>query len=80
MISNHASYTCEIKSRTGMAKASFKKKKKNNNNNNNITLFNSKLDFDVRNKSEKCHIWSIVLYGTESWALREVEEKYMESF
>jgi hypothetical protein len=27
----------------------------------------AKLDFNLRNRRLKCYIWSIVLYGTESW-------------
>ena len=28
----------------------------------------------------KCYIWSISLYGAETWTLRRVDQKYMESF
>jgi len=77
IVTNQARYTCDIKSRIGMAKAAFKKKKKKKKKK---TLLNSKLDLDIRNKPEKCYIWNIVLYGAESWTLREVEQKYMESF
>ena len=28
----------------------------------------------------KCYIWSIALYGAESWTLRAVDQKQMESF
>ena len=45
-MTNHAGCACDIKCRTGIAKAAFKKKKKKNNNNNK-TLFNSKLDLDI---------------------------------
>jgi hypothetical protein len=72
MITNHARCTREIKSRIGMATAVFSNNKK--------ILFNSKLDSDIRNKLGLCYIWSIALNGVESWTLREVEQKYMESF
>jgi hypothetical protein len=28
----------------------------------------------------KSHIWSIDLYGAETWTLRKVDQKYLESF
>ncbi|PNF31501.1 hypothetical protein B7P43_G00777, partial [Cryptotermes secundus] len=63
--------TCEIKSRIAMAKASFSKKK---------SLFTSKLDLNLRKKLVKCYIWSIALYGAETWTLRAVDQKHLESF
>jgi hypothetical protein len=71
MITNDARCTCEIKSRIAMAKAAFKKKKK--------TLFTSKLDLNLRKKLVKCYIWSTALYGAETWTLRKVDQKYLES-
>jgi hypothetical protein len=71
MITNDARCTHEIKSRIAMAKAAFNKKK---------TLFTSKLDLNLRKKLVKCYIWSITLYGAETWTLRKVDQKYPESF
>jgi hypothetical protein len=31
-------------------------------------------------KLVKCYIWSIALYGAETWTLRELHQKYLESF
>jgi hypothetical protein len=45
-----------------------------------IRLFTSKLDLNLRKKQVKCHIWSIALYGAETWTLRKVDQKYLESF
>ena len=28
----------------------------------------------------KCYIWSIALYGAETWTLRKVDQKYLKSF
>jgi len=28
----------------------------------------------------KCYVWSIVLYGAETWTLRAVDQKRLESF
>jgi hypothetical protein len=54
--------TCsaQIKSRIAMAKAAFNNKK---------NLFTSKLDLNLRKKLVKCYIWSIALYGAETWTL-----------
>jgi hypothetical protein len=64
MIINDARCTREIKSRIAMPKAAF----------------SSRLDFNIRKKLVKCYIWSIASYGAETWTLRNVDQKYMESF
>jgi hypothetical protein len=28
----------------------------------------------------KCYIWSIALYGAETWTLRKVDQNYLKSF
>ena len=61
----------EIKSRIAMAKVAFNKKK---------ALFTRKLDLDLRKKLVKCYIWSMALYGAETWTLRAADKKYLESF
>jgi len=66
MLTNDGRCTCEIKSRIAMAKAAFNKKK---------TLFNSKLDLNLRKKLIKCYIWSMALYGAETWTLRLADKK-----
>jgi replicative superfamily II helicase len=71
MITNYARCTREIKSRLAMAKAAFNKMK---------TLFTSKLDLNLRKKLVKCYTRSIALYGAETWTLRKVDQKYLESF
>jgi hypothetical protein len=60
--------TCEIKCRIAMANAEFKKKK---------NLFTSKLDLNLRKKLVKCYIWSVALYGAETWTLRAVDQKHL---
>ena len=64
ILTNDGRCTCEIKSRIAMEKAAFNKKK---------TLFNSKLDLNLREKLIKCYIWSMALYGAETWTLRAAE-------
>jgi len=54
-----------------MAKAAFNKKR---------TLFTSTLDLELRKKLVKCYIWSIALYGAETWTLWAVDQKHLESF
>jgi hypothetical protein len=61
----------EIKCRIAMAKAAFNKKR---------NLFTSTLDLEMRKKLVKCYIWSIALYGAETWTLRAVDQKHLGSF
>jgi hypothetical protein len=58
------------KSRTAMAKAAFNKK----------NLFISRLDLNLRKELLKCYIWSMALYGAETWTLRAADQKHVESF
>jgi len=71
LLTNDGRCTREIKSRIAMAKAAFSKKK---------TLFTSKLNLNLRKKLIKCYIWSMALYGAETWTLRAADQKYLESF
>jgi hypothetical protein len=57
--------------RIALAEAAFNKKK---------ALFTSTLDLELRKKLVKCYIWSIVLHGAETWTLRAVDLKHLESF
>ena len=54
-----------------MAKAEINKKR---------ALFTSTLDLELRKKLVKCYIWSIALYGAETWTLRAVDQRHLESF
>jgi len=54
-----------------MAKAAFNKTR---------TPFTSTLDLELRKKLAKCYIWSIALYGAQTWTLRAVDQKHLESF
>ena len=69
MITNDASCIQKIISRIAMAKAAFNKK--NN-------LFTSKFNF--KEETSKVYIWSIALYGAETWTLWKGGQKYLESF
>ena len=54
-----------------MAKAAFSKKR---------ALLTSTLDLELRERLVKCYIWSIALYGVETWKIRTADQKYLESF
>jgi hypothetical protein len=71
MRTDDARCTYEMKPRIAMAKAAFNKKK---------ILFTSKLDLYLRKKVLKCNIWSIALYGAETWTLLKVDQKYLGNF
>jgi hypothetical protein len=43
-------------------------------------LFTCKVDLNLRKKLMKSYIWSIELYGAETWTLQKVYQKYLESF
>ena len=66
ILTNDKRCTCEIKCRIAMAKAAFNKKR---------TLFTSTLDLELQKKLVKCYVWSIPLYGAETWTLKAVYEK-----
>jgi len=48
-----------------MAKAAFNKKR---------ALFTSTLDLKLRNKLVKRYVWSIALYGAETWTIQSVHQ------
>jgi hypothetical protein len=39
-------------------------------------LLTSKLELNSRNKLIKCYVWSMALYGAETWTLRKADQKY----
>jgi hypothetical protein len=71
MLTNDVRCTCEIKSRIVMAKVAFNKTR---------TLFTSKMDLELGKKLVKCCVWSIALYGAETWTNRSVDQKYLGTF
>jgi hypothetical protein len=64
ILTNNGKCTCKMKCRIAMAKAAFNKKR---------TLFTNTLDLELRKKLVKCYVWSIALYGAETWTLRLVD-------
>ena len=71
ILTNDGRCTCEIKCGITMAKAAFNKKR---------ALFISTLNLELRKKLVKTYIWSIALYGAETWTLRAVDQKHLESY
>jgi hypothetical protein len=67
ILTNDGRCTCEIKCRIAMAKSAFNKK-------------TSTFDLKLRKKLVKCYVWSIALYGAETWTLRAVDQKHLASF
>ena len=54
-----------------MSKAAF---------NNRKNLFTSTLDLNLRKKLVKCYIWSMALYGAETWTFQVVDQKQLQIF
>jgi len=71
ILTNDGRCTCEITCRIAMAKPAFNKKR---------ALFTSTWDLELRKKLVKCYIWSMALYGAETWTFRTVDQKHLESF
>ena len=71
MLTTDGKCTFEIKSRIVMAKAVIDKKR---------ALFTSTLNLKLRKKLVNCYICSTALYGAETWTLRAVDQKHLESF
>ena len=62
---------CEVILIIAMEKAAFNKKR---------TLSTSTLDLKLRKKLVKCYIWSTALYDAETWTIRAIHQKHVESF
>ena len=55
----------------GIAKEAFDRK---------ISLLIIKLDVELKRKLLVCYVWGIALYSSETWTLRKLEGKRLESF
>jgi hypothetical protein len=60
--------TREIKMRIAISKEAFNRK---------MSLLICKLNIELKKKLVRCYVWSITLYGSENWTLRELERKYL---
>uniref|UniRef100_A0A8D8WQA5 Craniofacial development protein 2 n=2 Tax=Cacopsylla melanoneura TaxID=428564 RepID=A0A8D8WQA5_9HEMI len=72
MIYADGSCTKEIRSRIAMGKTAYTKVQD--------ILTARRIPLKLRKRFAKCYIWSVVLYGSETWTMRKKEEKYLESF
>jgi hypothetical protein len=71
MLTNDGRCTCKIKPKIAMTKAAFSKKR---------APFTSKIDLELSKKLVKFYIWSIALYGAETWTVWGVDQKQLDSF
>ena len=55
-----------------MPKRHLRRKKK--------SLLTIKLNCELKKKLVRCYVFSIALYGSETWTLRKLERKYLERF
>ena len=61
----------DIKSLIAMGKNAFMTKKK---------LLTSKMDLELRKRIVKATVWSVALYGAETWTLTQRHRKMLEGF
>ena len=61
----------EVKQRIAMAKEAFNRKR---------SIFCRPLEKELRKRRVKCFVWSVALYGAETWTLRWNEQKRLEAF
>jgi len=61
----------EIRARIGMAKTAFNKKK---------VLLTKTLSKDIKKRIIKAVVWSVALYGAETWTLQKEEVRRLEAF
>jgi hypothetical protein len=59
LIKSNGSCTEEIRSRIGMGKIAFEKVKD--------LLTTRRIPLKLRKRFAKCYVWSVVLYGAETW-------------
>ena len=57
--------------RIAMAKEAFNRKR---------SIFRGPLEKELSKRLVKCFVWSVVLYGAETWTLRQNEQKRSEAF
>ena len=63
--------TREIKTRIAIAQEVLKRK---------MSLLTCKLNIELTKKLVRCYVWSIALYGSETWRVRKLERRNLESF
>jgi hypothetical protein len=71
ILTNYGKSTCEIKCRIAVAEAAFNKER---------ALCTGTLNLQLRKKLAKCYIWSVALYGAETWTVRAADQKHLGNF
>lgn len=71
-ITNDGGCAKEIKCRLQQARCSFQKKKS--------LLTSRNIYLKIRKNFLKTYVWSVALYGSEMWTIKEVEEKNILAF
>jgi len=71
-ITNDGRCVKEIKSRLQQARCAFQKKKN--------LLTSRNIDLKIRKNLLKTYVWSVALYGSETWTIRKAEEKNILAF
>ena len=70
-ISSNMNCCQEVKQRIAMAKEAPNKKR---------NIFCGPFEKELRKRLAKCFVWSVVLFGAETWTLRRNEQKRLEAF
>ena len=71
LISDDGSCLAKIKSRIAMAKDAF---------NNRRELLTKRMNKELKKRIIKTVVWSVALYGAETWTLRQSEKNRLEAF
>ena len=61
----------EVKQRIAIAKEAYKRKR---------STFYGPLEKELRKSLVKYFVWSVLVYGAETWTLRQNEQKRLEAF
>jgi hypothetical protein len=72
IISQDGKCTMEIKSRIAQEKTAFVNKRN--------LLCSKNMNMSMRKRLIKIYVWSVALYGCESWVLNKAEQNSFESF
>ena len=72
LINNDANCDTEIRRRLEIARGAFSKL--------NVTLTTNKISLETRKRLWKCYVWSTLLYGAETWTVRNEMVKKIEAF
>ncbi|KAL4149828.1 hypothetical protein QTP88_003684 [Uroleucon formosanum] len=72
IISQDGKCTMDIKARIAQAKTAFMNKRN--------LLCSKNMSIRVKKRLIKVYVWSVALYGCETWVLNKAEQKFLESF